>query len=124
MADLDKIFEKSNLDENKKKSKTIFGKLLINLRKTDKAFVYGEFTPILMEDKDIFAYYRTYGKDKFLIICNFYGRDRIIEVADVDDTKVKTEIILSNYADSSKKLEKLPLRPYEAVIYKIDSIVL
>ena len=113
--------EKSLADEN---SVLHHYKKLINLRKTDKAFVYGEFTPILMEDKDIFAYYRIYGKDKFLIICNFYGRDRIIEVADVDDTKVKTEIILSNYADSSKKLEKLPLRPYEAVIYKIDSIVL
>lgn len=33
MADLDKLFEKSDISENKKKSKMIFGKLLIALRK-------------------------------------------------------------------------------------------
>ena len=32
---LDDVFQKSNLDENKKKSKMIFGRLLINLRKNN-----------------------------------------------------------------------------------------
>ena len=37
---LDKIFQKSNLDENKKKSKTIFGKLLIKLRSENLIKLY------------------------------------------------------------------------------------
>lgn len=79
--------------------------------------------PILVDDKEIIAYYRIYGKDKFLVVCNFYGRDRIIEVADFEDKNEKVSEIISNYDNSSTELSKLRLRPYEAVIYKIDSIV-
>lgn len=98
-------------------------KKLISLRKEEKAFVYGDFRPILVDDKEIVAYYRVYGKDKFLVICNFYGRDRIIEIEDFDGTNVKVTEIISNYCDSSTELGKLKLRPYESVIYKVDSIV-
>ena len=102
-------------------------KKLIELRKQERAFVYGDFKPILEDDSDIVAYYRTYGKDKFLVVCNFFGRDRIIEASDMinstDDTNVKIDVILSNYADCEKNPTKLHLRPYEAVIYRIDSIV-
>ncbi len=98
-------------------------KKLISLRKEEKAFVYGDFRPILVDDKEIVAYYRVYGKDKFLVVCNFYGRDRIIEVEDFDGKDVKVLEVLSNYENSSIELGKLKLRPYEAVIYKIDSIV-
>ncbi|MBQ2981465.1 MAG: alpha-glucosidase [Lachnospiraceae bacterium] len=98
-------------------------KKLISLRKEEKAFVYGDFRPILVDDKEIVAYYRVYGKDKFLVICNFYGRDRIIEIADFDGTNVNVTEIISNYCDSSTELGKLKLRPYESAIYKIDSIV-
>ncbi|MGN0960726.1 MAG: hypothetical protein ACI4PF_00835 [Christensenellales bacterium] len=38
--DLDNVFVKSNLDENKKKAKMIFGKLLINLRKSNHIKLY------------------------------------------------------------------------------------
>ena len=50
MADLDKIFEKSNLDENKKKSKTIFGKLLINLRKSNRIKLYSLMSSVVETD--------------------------------------------------------------------------
>lgn len=99
-------------------------KKLIELRKKEKTFVYGDITPVLEDDREVFAYYRTYGKDKFLVICNFYGRDRIIEVPDMEKTEGNATIILSNYKDSGADLTKLRLRPYESVIYKIDSIVL
>jgi trehalose-6-phosphate hydrolase len=98
-------------------------KKLIELRKKEKAFVYGDVQPILVDDKEIVAYYRIYGKDKFLVICNFYGRDRIIEVDNFDDQNVKVTEVISNYENSSLELSKLRLRPYESVIYKIDSIV-
>lgn len=40
MEQLDKIFAKSNLDESVRKSKMIFGKLLINLRKNNRIKLY------------------------------------------------------------------------------------
>lgn len=40
MTNFDKIFEKSDISEDKKKSKTIFGKLLIKLRSTNHIKLY------------------------------------------------------------------------------------
>lgn len=40
MPDLDEIFTKSNLDENKKKSKMLLGRLLIALRKSSYIKLY------------------------------------------------------------------------------------
>ena len=40
MASLDDIFTKSNLEESKKKAKMIFGRMLINLRKSNHIKLY------------------------------------------------------------------------------------
>lgn len=40
MATIDDIFTKSNLDESKKKAKMLFGRILINLRKTNHIKLY------------------------------------------------------------------------------------
>ena len=40
MASLDTIFQKSNLEESKKKAKMLFGKVLINLRKSNHIKLY------------------------------------------------------------------------------------
>ena len=57
MASLDDIFTKSNLDENKKKSKMLFGRLLINLRKTNHIKLYSLLESVnetdMTEDKII-----------------------------------------------------------------------
>ncbi|MBQ9700050.1 MAG: alpha-glucosidase [Lachnospiraceae bacterium] len=100
-----------------------FYKKLIELRHNTSALVYGDFIPALMNENEIFAYYRRYGVEKYFIICNFYGRDRIIEAIDMERENCKASVVLSNYPDSSENLSKIALRPYEAVIYKIDSIV-
>lgn len=100
-----------------------FYKKLIELRHNSKALVYGDFVPALMNEKEIFAYYRRYGTEKYFVICNFYGRDRIIEAIDLENENCKASLVLSNYADTSENLSKIALRPYEAAIYKLDSIV-
>lgn len=40
MTELDDIFTKSNLDENKRRAKRLFGRMLINLRKSNKIKLY------------------------------------------------------------------------------------
>lgn len=100
-----------------------FYKKLIELRKREKAFVYGDLIPLFEDNKEVFAYYRVYGREKYLVLCNFYGRDRIIEMEGIEKTTKNVSVILSNYKDSDIDLMKIKLRPYEAIIYKIDSIV-
>ena len=51
MESLDKIFT-SNLDENKKKSKMIFGKLLLNMRRNNLIRLYSLMSEVIDTDFD------------------------------------------------------------------------
>lgn len=89
---------------------------LINIRKNNDTIIYGDYTLLCPEDKNIFAYTRELNGDKILVICNFYDK----EVAfDFDDNFDSSEILLSNYEDSSLLTEKLNLRPYEAIMFRV-----
>ena len=100
-----------------------FYKKLIELRKKEKTFVYGEVIPVLYDSEEIFAYYRKDGKEKYLVICNFYGKDSIVKADEIVGENEKKSVIISNYKDSTLDSKEIRLRPYEAMICKIDSIM-
>lgn len=61
----------------------------------------------------IFAYIRETGKEKLLVICNFYGE----EAAYPDDSDWKgMQLLLNNY-ETDKAQDERVLRPYEARYY-------
>ena len=89
---------------------------LINIRKNNDTIIYGDYTLLCPEDKNIFAYTRELNKDKILVVCNFYDEEVTFSF---DGDFNHADILLSNYKDSSTLIEKLSLRPYEAIIYRI-----
>ncbi len=89
---------------------------LINIRKNNDTIIYGDYTLLCPEDKNIFAYTRELNGDKILVICNFYDKEVTF---DFDDNFDSSEILLSNYEDSSLLTEKLNLRPYEAIMFRV-----
>ncbi len=83
---------------------------LIALRKQYEVIQFGAYELLLPEHKQIFAYQRTYGNEKLVVICNFSS-----------DTAQFTEnitpgfrLILSNYPEHD---EQYHMRPYEARVY-------
>ena len=101
-------------------------KKLIHLRKENSIFVDGDFTLLLPEDENIFAYVREYEGRKLLVAANF--TDKEVECpllkewgvpADEDgaaksrDNGVKLLIPNYNNLPSQQKL-----RPYEAMIWE------
>ena len=101
-------------------------KKLIHLRKENSIFVDGDFTLLLPEDENIFAYVREYEGRKLLVAANF--TDKEVECpllkewgvpADEDgaaksrDNGVKLLIHNYNNLPSQQKL-----RPYEAMIWE------
>lgn len=94
-------------------------KQLVAMRKQYDIMVYGDFTMLCNEDPHIFAYERTLGNEKMVVVCNFYDTETTFTYPEwADDVKNKNiSILLSNYNDSSKDLSQVTLRPYEAVIY-------
>ena len=101
-------------------------KKLIQLRKENSIFVEGDFTLLLPEDENIFAYVREYEGRKLLVAANF--TDKEVECpllkewgvpADEDgaaksrDNGVK--LLIHNYNDLPSQQK---LRPYEAMMWE------
>ncbi|WP_088012766.1 glycoside hydrolase family 13 protein [Gottfriedia acidiceleris] len=112
-------FTKINVEQSINDPDSIFHhyRQLIELRKQNPAIVYGSFEMLAEKDEKVFAYIRKYNDEKLLIVANFTNEDSKFSYSDGYD---EISILLSNYKDSSSTLENVSLRPYEAIIYKIE----
>jgi oligo-1,6-glucosidase len=89
-------------------------KKLIQLRKEHEIIVYGEYQLLMKDSEDVFAYTRTYGNEKILVLCNF--TDREVECQIPEGYQIwKKEILIGNYTDPLEDAWKL--RGYEAKVY-------
>ena len=91
-------------------------KKLIEIRKNNDTIIYGDYKLLCPEDKNIFAYTRELNGDKILVVCNFYEDTANFRF---DEDFNFAQVLLSNYDDSSTLIEKLNLRPYEAIMYRV-----
>lgn len=91
-------------------------KKLIEIRKSNETIIYGDYKLLCEDDKNIFAYVRELNGDKILVVCNFYEKEVEFKY---DEEFKNAEILLSNYNDSSLAIDKLKLRPYEAIMYRV-----
>ncbi|MDF2871630.1 MAG: alpha amylase catalytic region [Anaerocolumna sp.] len=96
-------------------SKSIYHhyKKLIRLRKDNEVIVYGEFSMLLPEDTNIFAYVRTLNNEKIVVLCNFYGEEINYQLP--KEYEYTGELLISNYEDTVSN----KLRPYEAIMYRV-----
>lgn len=88
---------------------------LIALRKKYDIIVQGDYQPLLDNHQHVFAYKRNWNDEKLLVVSNFYGEE--VTVNFNDEKREEIEILLSNYPDSTTKIDKITLRPYESIIY-------
>ena len=86
---------------------------LIDLRRAHEALVYGEIRIVDKREKDLFAYWRSFGGEAFYIECNLGSG-----MKERKGRLPNAVRVLSNYPDVPKKF----LRPYEAVIWSADNI--
>ena len=116
---VNKNYDKINAKQCLQDENSIFNhyKKLIDIRKNNDTIIYGDYKLLCEDDENIFAYVRELNGDKILVVCNFYDKD--VEFKFDGDFKY-SKVLLSNYNDSSKMIEKLKLRPYEAVMYRFN----
>ena len=87
---------------------------LIRLRKEQEVIVYGTYDLLLPDSKEIYAYTRTLGEEKLLVVCNFYEPEVSFELP---EEFAGGTCLISNYPEVSLKAE-MKLRPYEAFVIK------
>ncbi|RXI99969.1 alpha-glucosidase [Anaerobacillus alkaliphilus] len=92
---------------------------LIQLRKQHEIIVYGEYDLLLEHDPDIFAYVRTLGDKKLVVVCNFYAQEPTFELPN-NLSFSASELIISNYPEVEGTVKKFTLKPYEARVYLLE----
>jgi oligo-1,6-glucosidase len=92
-------------------------KKLISLRKEHEIVVYGSYDLLLPEHEKVFAYTRTLGDEKLLVLCNFYANEVEIELPTEANLKSPKQLI-RNYPGDAELSPKISLKPYETVVYK------
>jgi len=88
---------------------------MLEFRKTTKAFAYGTYEDLDPQNPKIFAYTRTLGNEKYLVVLNFSGD----EIAYTLPSGGKTgKLALSNLGKAEENTVSLKLRPWEARVYR------
>jgi oligo-1,6-glucosidase len=89
---------------------------LIELRHTEPVVAHGDFTMLLPEDEQVYAYTRRLGDVALLVVANLSGEPAKAEVPDADAWS-EAELVLANLG-ADERGEGLTLAPWEARVYR------
>ena len=109
-------YNKINVADQLKREDSVFHyyQKLIKLRKEYEIIVYGKYELLLPDDEHIFAYVRTLGNQKLLVVCNFSKTEQKFDFSGYENAKV----LISNYDGNIS--EKATLKPYSAIALLLD----
>ena len=89
---------------------------MVKLRRENPVLVYGAYELLFREHPQVYAYTRTLGEEKMLVLLNFSAEAAELELpADL----TTGEILIDNYETVSAEGAKVSLQPYQAVIYQV-----
>ncbi|MRX73117.1 alpha,alpha-phosphotrehalase [Bacillus lacus] len=111
-------YKETNVEKQLKDPQSIYHyyKNLIKIRKENDVLVYGNYDCILEEDKQIYAYTRTYEDKKALVITNISDKPAYYQYSKLPLSS--ESLLLSNYQiDNHKHMTSFTLKPYEARVY-------
>jgi glycosidase len=87
---------------------------ILALRKTHKdVFIYGDFKLVDAGNDDVFAYSRTFGGQKAVIVCNF-RKENVVWELPKSIKLLEENVLVSNYERVDVKAGVVLLRPFEA----------
>ncbi|MGG6313831.1 glycoside hydrolase family 13 protein [Paenibacillus macerans] len=93
-------------------------KRLIQLRKRHAVIVYGEYRLLLPDHPEVYAFTRTLGQSRLLVILNFFAGEPVFEWPEEEMKPKDIELLISNYEPRIQEdLHRVQLRPYEARVY-------
>jgi oligo-1,6-glucosidase len=92
---------------------------LIRLRKEHPMIAYGRYELILDAQEQIYAYTRTLGEERLLVMLNF-SADTPVFALPTHINFADKKLLISNYSvDPEEHLDLLTLRPFEARVYRL-----
>ncbi len=92
---------------------------LIRLRKENPVIVYGVYDLILDDHPEIYAFTRTLGDDRLLVMLNFTGATPRFDLPGHVSFSGHALLIGNYEVDPAEDIQHLTLRPYEARVYRL-----
>jgi oligo-1,6-glucosidase len=89
---------------------------MIRVRKSHPVLLYGHYHLLDAEHQQIYAYTRTLGDEKFLVLLNF--TTQTVEYKIPGDFRHDEEILINNYNICDQYKDKIGLQPYQAIVMK------
>ncbi len=90
-------------------------RLMADVRRSSPAFVYGDYNDLDPANPKIFAYTRSNGADKYLVVLNF-SKDPI--TYQLPGGIKANELVISNLGKTAERGDTLHLKGWEARVYK------
>ncbi|OLS38716.1 glucohydrolase [Alkalihalophilus pseudofirmus] len=90
-------------------------KKMIALRKSTDVLMYGQYDLAFPEHKEVYAYTRTLGEEKYVILVNMFGTEAEVDLRSLALSE-NSPLVLANYT-ANGSLDSL--RPYEARVYRL-----
>ncbi|MGL4372781.1 MAG: alpha-glucosidase C-terminal domain-containing protein, partial [Turicibacter sp.] len=95
-----------------------FYKKMIKTKKANPVFSYGTYDLVLEDHTSVYAYTRTFGEQKAIILCNL--SDKEVEINDLGYLLIHDNLLLANYkVESHEDLVHITFKPFETRIYSI-----
>lgn len=92
---------------------------LIRLRKELPVVTYGSYELLLPDHEAIYAFTRTLGTERLLVILNFTGGEPVLELPETV-TFASHELLVANYPVApGEEIRRFVTRPYEARVYRL-----
>jgi oligo-1,6-glucosidase len=89
---------------------------MVALRRSTPALVYGDYKDLDPQNPTIFAYTRTLGPDKYLVVLNFSEQRTAYSLP----AGMKAgQLVISNLPASESHTSQLSLKGWEARVYKL-----
>ena len=88
---------------------------VVALHRDNLAFTYGDYQDLDPDNPQVYAYTRTLGQARFLVVLNF-GRKPIEYV--LPNGLKPGKLVLGNLAQVGSEADGLSLRPWEARVYR------
>jgi len=109
-------YESVNVERARADPDSIFHyyRTLVDLRHEQETLVYGDYDLLVPDHERVFAYTRTLGDDRWVVVLNVADEATRIDLPAVDGA----DLVVGNYDDDRPADGTLDLRPYEARVYR------
>lgn len=91
---------------------------LIALRHTEPAVAHGDFTMLLPEHEQIYAFTRRLGRVELLVLANVSGRTAMADQIPEAGSWERAELLIGNCPAPEPSQHRLSLQPWEARVYR------